>query len=64
MDVALLDPDTSGAYQIAIAIAAIDISLHVYSIDYHGRSRNSLSSFHHYATYDNVRSGQKVQGMR
>ena len=60
MDVAFLDPDTSGAYQIAIAVAAIDISLHVYSIDYHGRSRNSLSSFHHYATYDNVRSGHKV----
>jgi len=55
MDVAFLDSDSSGAYQIAIAIAALDISLHVYSIDYHGRSRNSLSSFHHFATYDNVR---------
>lgn len=55
MDVALLDPDSTGAYQIAIAIAAIDISLHMYSIDYHGHSRNSLSSFHHFATYDNVR---------
>lgn len=55
MDVALLDSDSSGAYQIAVAIAALDISLHVYSIDYHGRSRNSLSSFHHFATYDDVR---------
>jgi len=54
MDVALLDPDSSGAYQIAIAIAALDISLHVYSMDYHGSSRNSLSSFHHFATYDDV----------
>lgn len=56
MDVALLDSDSTGAYQIAIAIASIDISLIVYSIDYYGRSRNSLSHFHHYATYDNVRN--------
>ena len=54
MDVAFLDSNSSGAYQIAIAIAAIDISLHVYSMDYHGRSKNSLSSFHHFATYDDV----------
>lgn len=61
MDVAFLDPNSSGAYQIAIAIAALDISLHVYSIDYHGRSRNSLSSFHHFATYDNVRLRHVIQ---
>lgn len=54
MDVALLDPDSTGAYQIVIAVAALDISLHVYSMDYHGSARNSLSSFHHFATYDNV----------
>lgn len=57
MDVALLDSDSTGAYQIAIAIASIDISLIVYSMDYHGRSRNSLSNFHHYATYDDVGYG-------
>ncbi|KAF9696942.1 hypothetical protein EKO04_004908 [Ascochyta lentis] len=61
MDVAFLDPDSTGAYQIAVAIASIDISLIVYSIDYHGRSRNSLSHFHHYATYDNVHEVQMTK---
>ncbi|KAH6616516.1 hypothetical protein C7974DRAFT_401906 [Boeremia exigua] len=63
MDVALLDPDSSGAYQIAIAIAAIDISLHVYSIDYNGRLRNSLSPFHHFATYDDVHEVQMTKAV-
>lgn len=54
MDVALLDVDSNGAYQIAVCVAAVDISLSVYTIDYNGRARNSLSSFHPFATYDNV----------
>jgi prolactin regulatory element-binding protein len=54
MDVALLDADSNGAYQIALCVAAVDISLSVYTIDYNGRARNSLSSFHPFATYDNV----------
>jgi prolactin regulatory element-binding protein len=54
MDVALLDADSEGAYQIAVCVAAIDISLSVYTIDYNGRTRNSLGSFHPFATYDNV----------
>jgi hypothetical protein len=61
MDVALLDPDSTGAYQIAVAVAAIDISLLVYTIDYHGRSSNSLSQFHHFATYDNVHEVQMTK---
>lgn len=63
MDVALLDPDSTGAYQIVIAIAALDISLHVYSMDYHGSARNSLSSFHHFATYDNVHDVQMTKAV-
>lgn len=55
MDVALLDADDQGAYQIAIAIAAIDMSLTVYTMDYHGPSRDSLSAFHSFNSYDNVR---------
>lgn len=55
MDVSLLDVDDQGAYQIVIAIAAIDISLTVYTMDYHGPDRDSLSTFHSFNTYDNVR---------
>jgi prolactin regulatory element-binding protein len=56
MDVALLDADSDGAYQAVIAVAAIDVSLTVLTIDYHGQSKDSLSQFHSYATYQNVRS--------
>lgn len=55
MDVSLLDADEQGAYQIGIAVAAIDMSLTVYTMDYHGPARNSLSSFHSFNSYDNVR---------
>lgn len=55
MDVSLLDADEEGAYQIAIAIAAIDISLTVYTMDYHGPARDSLSTFHSFNSYENVR---------
>lgn len=54
IDVALLDTDSDGAYQIAIAIGAIDISLNVYTMDYHGTARDSLSGFHAFNSYDNV----------
>ena len=54
MDVCLLDADDEGAYQIAIAVGAIDISLTVYTMDYHGPARDSLSSFHSFNNYDNV----------
>lgn len=56
MDVALLDADSDGAYQAVVAIAAIDISLTVLTIDYHGQTRDSLSPFHTFATYYNVRT--------
>lgn len=55
MDVSLLDMDNQGAYQIVIAIAAIDMSLTVYTMDYHGPTRDSLSTFHSFSSYDNVR---------
>lgn len=54
MDVALLDPDSDGACQIVVAVAANDVSLTVMTVDYHGHSQNSLSRFHTFATYHNV----------
>lgn len=55
MDVALLDADMSGAYQIAIAIGAIDVSLSVYTVDYYGDVQDSLSKIHSFNSYDDVR---------
>ncbi len=63
MDVTLLDADADGAYQIAVAIGAINISLSVYTADYYGPEKNSLSSFHSFSTYNNV-SGSLTQGGR
>jgi prolactin regulatory element-binding protein len=54
LDVAMLDSDADGAYQIVIAIAAIDISLSVYTMDYHGPASDSLSSLHAFNRYDSV----------
>jgi hypothetical protein len=54
LDVALMDPDPEGAYQIVIAVAGIDMSLNVHTMEYHGHARDSLSKFYCYATYDNV----------
>ncbi|KAF2687450.1 hypothetical protein K458DRAFT_362244 [Lentithecium fluviatile CBS 122367] len=48
MDVALLDEDAKGRYQAVIAVAAIDVSLSVLTIDYNGDSMGRFSSF---ATY-------------
>jgi prolactin regulatory element-binding protein len=53
-DVALLDADADGAYQIVVAVGGIDISLSIYTIDYHGPAQDSLSRLHKYATYDDV----------
>lgn len=61
MDVALLDPDSDGAYQIAIAIGAIDISLSVYTMDYYGHAKDSLSGFHSFNSYDNVHEVQMTK---
>ena len=61
MDVALLDPDSDGAYQIAIAVAAIDVSLALFTVDYHGTSRNSLSGFHLVDTYRDVHDVQMTK---
>ncbi|CAA9966424.1 hypothetical protein PTMSG1_09783 [Pyrenophora teres f. maculata] len=61
MDVCLLDADNEGAYQIAIAVGAIDISLTVYTMDYHGPARDSLSSFHSFNNYDNVHDLQMTK---
>lgn len=54
MDVALLDEDGRGGYQAVIAVAAIDVSLTLLTIDYHGVLANSLSGFSSFATYYNV----------
>lgn len=53
-DVALLDTDATGAYQIVVAVGGIDVSLSVYTIDYHGSAQDSLSHIYKYATYDEV----------
>ncbi|KAF2738155.1 hypothetical protein EJ04DRAFT_460039 [Polyplosphaeria fusca] len=53
MDVAILDADSEGSYQVVVAVGAIDISLSIYTIDYNGVSK-SLSSFHSLATYREV----------
>lgn len=54
LDVALMDADSDGCYQIAIAVAGIDMSLNIFTMEFHGHSRDSLSKFFWYATYDNV----------
>lgn len=57
MDVALLDSDADGAYQIAIAIGATDISLSIYTMEYYGPSRDSVSHFHSFNNYSDVSAG-------
>jgi prolactin regulatory element-binding protein len=54
-DVALLDADKDGAYQVVVAVGGIDVSLSIYTIDYHGPAQDSLSQLYKYATYDEVR---------
>lgn len=53
MDVALLDADDDGSYQAVIAVAAMDVSLTVLTIDYQGQQRNT-SRFTSFATYHKV----------
>ena len=53
MDVALLDADEDGSYQAVIAVAAMDASLTILTIDYRGQQRN-LSYFTSFATYHKV----------
>jgi prolactin regulatory element-binding protein len=54
MDVALLDEDAKGRYQAVVAVAAIDVSLEVLTINYHGTADNSMGGFSSFATYWNV----------
>ncbi|CAI6340285.1 unnamed protein product [Periconia digitata] len=61
MDVALLDADSDGACQAVVAISAIDISLTILTIDYHGQARDSLSHFHAFATYYDVHELQMTK---
>lgn len=60
-DVALLDADTEGAYQIAVAVGGIDVSLSIYTIDYNGPARDSLSQLYKYAVYDDVHPMQMTK---
>ncbi|CAO2647960.1 Nn.00g088820.m01.CDS01 [Neocucurbitaria sp. VM-36] len=61
MDVALLDADANGAYQIAVAVGSLDISLILYTVDYHGHAQDSLSKFHSFNSYDNVHDVQMTK---
>lgn len=54
MDVALLNADEDGAYQAVVAVAAIDVSLTMMTINYRGRNLNTISKFNSFATYYNV----------
>jgi prolactin regulatory element-binding protein len=54
MDVALLSADEDGAYQAVVAVAAIDVSLSVLTINYRGENLNTISRFSSFATYYNV----------
>ena len=45
---------------VADLLSAIDISLTVYTMDYHGPERDSMSSFHSFNSYDNVSGGLSV----
>jgi len=54
MDVALLDEDAKGRYQAVVAVAAIDVSLEVLTINYNGTADNSMGGFSSFATYWNV----------
>jgi hypothetical protein len=53
-DVALLNADSEGAYQIVCAVGGQDSSLSVYTIDYHGTAQDSLSQLYKYDTYYEV----------
>ena len=40
MDVCCLDTDERGAYQAVVAVAGVDISISMYTIDFHGSQKN------------------------
>jgi hypothetical protein len=54
MDVAILDADENGAYQVVIAVAGSDCSTSMFTIDYRGSTKNSLSKFHFFNTVRDV----------
>ncbi|KAF2444662.1 hypothetical protein P171DRAFT_472694 [Karstenula rhodostoma CBS 690.94] len=61
MDVALLNADEDGAYQAVVAVAGIDVSLSVLTINYRGRNLNTTSHFSPFATYYNVHELQMTK---
>ncbi|OCK80051.1 hypothetical protein K432DRAFT_434977 [Lepidopterella palustris CBS 459.81] len=61
MDVCALDADENGAYQIVIAVGGIDISISIFTMNYHGTSNNSLSGFHNYVTVRDVHAVQMTK---
>ncbi|KAF2500192.1 hypothetical protein BU16DRAFT_501834 [Lophium mytilinum] len=54
LDVCALDADDHGAYQIVIGVAGADCSTSIFTIDYKGIAKNSLSGFSHYNTVRDV----------
>lgn len=61
MDVCALDADENGAYQIVIAVAGIDISTTIFTIDYQGTANNCLGKFHSYTTVRDVHAVQMTK---
>lgn len=54
MDVCMLDADDSGARQIMIAVAFMDISISVFTMEYHGYAKDSLGKFNSLTTLRDV----------
>ena len=61
MDVCALDADENGAYQIVIAVAGIDISTTIFTMDYQGTANNRLGRFHSYTTVRDVHAVQMTK---
>ncbi|OCL12763.1 hypothetical protein AOQ84DRAFT_227006 [Glonium stellatum] len=61
MDVCALDADEKGAYQIVIAVAGIDISTMIFTMDYQGTAKNYLGRFHSYTTVRDVHPVQMTK---
>lgn len=61
MDVCALDADENGAYQIVIAIAGIDISTTIFTMDYQGTANNCLGRFHSYTTVHDAHAVQMTK---
>lgn len=61
MDICELDADEKGARQIMIAVAAIDISISLFTVDYYGPAKGTISKFHPMTTLRDVHPVQMTK---